>query len=72
MQEPYKSIKFHPSKIYLENPKKWNQSFYSFQISFQKTDQNGGAHGKIKQVFKVEKLNQQKKETIKSLNTYSN
>ena len=27
---------------------------------------------KIKQVFKVEKLNQQKKETIKSHNTYSN
>ena len=56
MHEPYKQIKFHPSKIYSENPKKLNQSFNAFQMSFRKTDQNGGAQGKIKQVFKVEKL----------------
>ena len=46
MLEPYKPIKFHPSKIYSENPKKLNQSFNAFQMSFRKIDQNGGAHGK--------------------------
>ena len=56
MHEPYKPIKFHPSKIYSSNPKKLNQSFNAFLMSFRKTDQNGGAQGKIKQVFKVEKL----------------
>ena len=46
MYEPYKPIKFHPSKIYPENTKKLNQSFNAFQMSFRKTDKNGGAHGK--------------------------
>ena len=52
MHEPYKPIKFHPSKIYSENPKKLNQSFNAFQMSFRKTDQNGGPLAKIKQVVK--------------------
>ena len=43
MHEP---DKLHPSKIYLENPKKLNQSFNAFRMSFRKTDKNGGAHGK--------------------------
>ena len=46
MHKPYKPFKFHPSKIYSKNPKKLNQSFNAFQMSFRKTDQNGGAHGK--------------------------
>ena len=46
MHEPYKPIKFHPSKIYSENPKRLNQLFNAFQMLFRKTDQNGSAHGK--------------------------
>ena len=36
-------------------------------MSFRKTDQNGGVHGKIKQIFKVDKLNPQQEETLKIL-----
>ena len=47
MHVPYYLIKFHTSKIYSENPKKMNQSFNAFQMSFWKTDQNDDAHGKL-------------------------
>ena len=57
----------HPSKIYSENPKKLNQSFNAFQMSFRKTDQMAALMAKLKQVFKVENLNPQKEETTKSL-----
>ena len=43
------------------------QSFNASDTSFPKTDQNGGAHGKNKEVFKVEKSNPQQEETIKIL-----
>ena len=43
-----------------------NQSFNVFQMSFRKTDQKAPI-AKMKQVFKVEKLNPQQEETIKSL-----
>ena len=46
IHEPCKPIKFHPSKIYSENPKRLNQSFNAFQMLFRKTDQNGSALGK--------------------------
>ena len=39
-------IKIWMNKIYSENPKNLNQSFNTFQMSFRKTDQNGGAYGK--------------------------
>ena len=58
MHEPYKPIKFHPSKIYSENPKRLNQSLNAFQMSF-RTDQMAAPMAKIKQVFKVEKFNPQ-------------
>ena len=46
IHEAYKPIKFHPSKIYSENPKNLKQSYNTFQISFRKTDQNVGARDK--------------------------
>ena len=67
MHEPDKPIRFHPSNIYSENPKRSNQSFNAFQMSFRKNDQNGGAHGKNLIVFKVEKLHPQQEETIRIL-----
>ena len=63
MHEPYKPIKFRPSKIYSENPKKLNQSFNASS----RLIKMAVPMAKIKQVFIVEKLNPQQEETIKSL-----
>ena len=67
MHETYKPIKFHRAKFTRRTLKNWTNHLTPFKCHFGRLIKMAAPMAKLKQIFKVEKLNPQKEESIKSL-----